>query len=71
MSVHHHSKVNALVNPLMGGDHVIAESGEKYIVMESMSGYWLHHILSGHDLTRPCGHNQIAICAAAADLANV
>lgn len=54
MSIHHHSKVNALCNPVTAGDLVIAESGEKYEVKQNMRGeYWLRHVLSGHDLTHP------------------
>lgn len=70
MATHHHSKVNPLVNPVKPGDHVIAESGERYIVRDNMRGeYWLQHV-SGFNLTRPVS-GQVAICAQIADLANI
>lgn len=71
MNVHHHSKVNPLVNPVTPGDHIIAESGERYIVRDNMCGeYWLQHIQSGAHLTHPVS-GQVAICAQIADLANI
>jgi hypothetical protein len=71
MNTHHHSKVNPLVNPVIAGDHVIAESGEKYIVMQTMSGhYWLRHIRDQFDLTHPVD-GQVAICRQIYDLANI
>lgn len=70
MQVIHHSRVNPLVNPVAPGDHVIAESGEKYIVRDNMRGeYWLQHV-SGFNLTHPVA-GQIAICRQIADLANI
>lgn len=54
MAIHHHSKVNALTNPASAGDIIIAQSGERYQVYQTMSGeYWLRHVLSGADITRP------------------
>ena len=71
MNVHHHSKVNALINPVTSGDIVIAESGEKYHVMQTMCGdYWLRHIKSGIDLTRPVS-GQIEIVGQINQLANI
>jgi len=71
MNVHHHSKVNALVNPVASGDHVIAESGERYIVMQTMAGqYWLRHIRDNFDLTHPVD-GQVGICRQIHDLANI
>ena len=70
MATHHHSKVNPLVNPVMPGDYVIAESGERYIVRDNMRGeYWLQHV-SGFHLTHPVS-GQVALCAQIADLANI
>jgi polyhydroxyalkanoate synthesis regulator protein len=71
MNVHHHSKVNPLVNPVYSGDIVIAESGERYLVKSGMSGdYWLVHAKSGQDLTRPV-MGQVEICRSIAELANI
>ena len=54
MSIHHHSNVNALCNPVTADDIIIAESGERYIVKQTMTGeYWLRHIKSAIDLTHP------------------
>lgn len=72
MSIHHHSRVNALINPVSSGDLVIAESGEKYQVLQTMSGdYWLRHVASGADLTRPAPGGQIGIVRQIADLVNI
>ena len=49
---------------------VIAESGERYKVMQNMVGhYWLQHT-SGHNLTHPVD-GQIGICRQIADLINI
>lgn len=62
MKIIHHSKVNPLVNPVEEGDLVEAQSGERYIVKQTMCGdYWLKHVKSGQDLTRPVP-GQSAIC---------
>lgn len=71
MGIHHHSKVNPLINPVAPGDIVIAESGERYQVMDNMRGeYWLRHIKDNFHLTRPVA-GQIGICRQIADLANI
>ena len=71
MSIHHHSKVNALCNPVTMDDIVISESGEKYIVKQTMSGeYWLRHIKSGIDLTYPVS-GQIGIVRQIFELGNI
>ena len=71
MSTHHHSTVNPLVNPVTSGDHIISESGERYMVMQTINGhYWLRHLKDGFDLTRPID-GQIGICRQIHDLANV
>lgn len=71
MATIHHSKVNALVNPVTCGDIVIAESGERYMVQQNMRGeYWLKHIKSGFNLTQPA-MGQIAICSRIAELVNI
>jgi hypothetical protein len=71
MGTHRHDAVNPLVNPVTAGDNIISESGEKYIVMQNMSGeYWLRHIKDNFDLTRPVD-GQIGICRQIHDLANV
>lgn len=67
----HHAKVCALTNPVTSGDIVIAESGERYLVKQTMCGdYWLQHAKSGHNLTNPVS-GQIAIVRQIADLANI
>lgn len=72
MSVHHHSRVNALTCPVMSGDLVIAESGEKYQVLQTMGGdYWLRHVATGIDLTHPAPGGQIGIVRQIAGLANI
>ena len=38
MTTHHHSKVNALINPVFHGDIVIAESGRKFVIDQNMHG---------------------------------
>ena len=71
MNCHHHSKVNALVNPVSCGDMVIAESGERYLVKQTMCGdYWLQHAKTGINLTNPVS-GQIGIVRQIADLANI
>lgn len=71
MNTHHHSKVNALINPVFSDDIVIAESGEKFQVKQNMRGeFWLKHMASGFDLTRPVS-GQIAIVSQIADLINI
>lgn len=71
MSIHHHSAVNPLVNPVTDGDIVIAESGEKYQVKQTIGGeYWLRHVLNNFDLTHPVS-GQIGICRQIYDLANI
>lgn len=53
MNTHHHTKVNALTNPVSMGDCIIAESGSKYFVCQSMKGdYWLKDE-SGKNVTEP------------------
>ncbi len=55
MNIHHHAKVNALVNPVTYGDIVLSESGEPYKVMQNICGhYWLRHAATDTDITRPC-----------------
>lgn len=71
MSIYHHSKVNALTNPVTSGDMVIAESGERYIVKQTMCGeYWLQHAKSGHNLTQPV-MGQIGIVRQIDSLSNI
>lgn len=71
MKIVHHSKVNPLVNPVAPGDLVIAESGERYIVRDTMMGhYWLQHAASGFNLTHPVS-GQIALCRQIAQLADI
>lgn len=63
MSTHKYSSVNPLVNPVITNDIIVAESGEKYIVKQTINGeYWLQHILSGYNLTHPVS-GQIGICS--------
>ena len=70
MATHKHSSVNPLINPVTDGDIIIAESGERYIVRQTMSGdYWLRHV-DGHDITHPVS-GQINICAVIDGLANL
>ena len=70
MNTHHHSKVNALVNPVFDGDCIISESGERYFVRQTMSGqFWLQHS-SGHHLTHPV-EGQIGIVGQISELANI
>ena len=71
MNIHHHSKVNPLINPVAANDIVIAESGERYKVMQNISGeYWLRHIRDNFDLTYPV-FGQIEICRQITDLQNI
>ena len=71
MSIHSHASVNALRNPAMAGDLIIAESGERYLVCQTMRGeYWLKHAKSGQDLTHPVS-GQIELVRQIADLANL
>ncbi len=71
MTIHHHSKVNPLVNPVQEGDVIISESGERYQVKQNMVGaYWLVHIKSAHQLTQPVS-GQVEICRAISELANI
>jgi hypothetical protein len=71
MGIHHHSKVNALINPVTSNDVVLAESGEKYLVCQNIAGhYWLKHLASGNDLTHPIS-GQIGIVRQIADLVNI
>ena len=71
MSIHHHSKVNALTNPVTSGDIIIAESGERYIVKQTICGdYWLRHIKDNFDLTHPVS-GQIGIIRQIVELANI
>ena len=71
MSIHHHSKVNALCNPAAMDDIIIAESGERYIVKQTMTGkYWLRHVKSGIDLTHPVS-GQIGIIGQIDELINI
>ena len=71
MAIHQHSKVNALCNPVTNGDIIIAQSGERYQVKQSMCGeYWLRHIKSGIDLTHP-EMGQTAIIRQIDQLANI
>lgn len=71
MSIHHHSKVNALTNPVTSGDIIIAESGERYIVMQNLYGeYWLKHIKDNFHLTHPVS-GQIGIISQIVELANI
>ena len=71
MSIHHHAKVNALCNPVTMDDIIIAESGERYIVKQTMSGdYWLRHAKSGIDLTHPVS-GQIGLVRQINDLVNI
>lgn len=72
MTVHHHSKVNPLVNPVSAGDIVCAESGESYEVKQTMNGeYFLRHVQSSFDLCGPLPGGQVAICRKIAELANI
>lgn len=71
MGMHHCSAVNALCNPVTQGDVIIAASGERYQVCQGIMGeYWLRHIKSGQDLTRPIS-GQIGICSQIAGLENI
>jgi len=62
MSYYHYTAINPLVNPVCADDVITAESGEKYIVRESINGYWIEHT-DGAPITHPTGHNQISLCA--------
>ena len=62
MSIHKYTAVNPLINPVKSGDVIIAESGQRYIVCQGMTGeYCLRHV-DGTWLTRPVD-GQVAICA--------
>jgi hypothetical protein len=71
MNTHHHSVVNALTNPVTMDDIILSETGERYIVKQSLKGdYWLQHAASGIDLTYPVS-GQINIVSQIADLVNI
>lgn len=67
-STHKHDRVNPLVNPVSPGDHVLAQSGTRFVVRQNMRGeFWLDYAAGGH-LTQPVG-GQVGICRQIADLA--
>ena len=71
MSTHQYNAVNPLINPVFADDLIIAASGERYIVRQTMTGhFWLQHALSGFNLTHPVD-GQIGICRQIDDLANI
>lgn len=54
MSTHKFDAVSPRDNPVVEGDHIIAGSGEQFVVKQNMRGdYWLQHIASEYDLTYP------------------
>ena len=70
ISVHRHDRVNPLVNPVRAGDHVIAESGQRFIVRQNLRGdFWLDYAAGGH-LTQPVS-GQVGICMQIAELENL
>lgn len=70
MNIHRFDAINPLTNPALPGDHIIASSGERYIVRDNMRGeYWLQHS-SGFHLTHPVS-GQIELCRQIDQLAHI